>query len=570
MSTLETKTNDNFIYDEVLDPREQDSLDTPFLRRNVAYVVDSQAGNGLYTSGEVIIDSQQIAASGNYTDWRNSTIVAAKQLTVAAYVDTGTPTLAVQNLETICALKNPAAQLQSIRVECNGKNIITATTGLSDAVSFKMLATHTRDSLYKDGAIEGFWPDSPGISGFGANSVNNANCGTDATATTGAATKYGDNTSNLGLVRRQQNWLPRLQSGFITDAQRKNEGSTINTATFVSGSTALTASAATAVKLVDYHYLVIIKPRKLCDYFDKHPMSRGVSYRFILKFNQGINTTSAFASSTTTLTAVPTMTYTSISGSTMPSMLCVGPNTQIKTGTLSTAAALTLVMTDQIDTSTDRLISGVRLYVPSFEMEPSHQEKLLASSPVVKRNFIDFLSQTTQSYIAPNGNFNVQVSTSCTNPRALLVIPRWSQTATGNGGQGFFSDQSALSPVPGCTDPLLSLINLQVKVGSNYVLPDRLYYTFQTFLDHISTIFAENGGQTGRTSGLITKKMWDTNHRYYCFDLSRYPEAMTNLPQMISVEGVNNSAVAVELQCIIFYGREAEWNLAQGSLTITA
>jgi len=46
------------------------------------------------------------------------------------------------------------------------------------------------------------------------------------------------------------------------------------------------------------------------------------------------------------------------------------------------------------------------------------------------------MSQTTQTHAAPGAAINVQVSTSATNPRALIVIPRWSQTATGNSGQG--------------------------------------------------------------------------------------------------------------------------------------
>ena len=251
----------------------------------------------------------------------------------------------------------------------------------------------------------------------------------------------------------------------------------------------------------------------------------------------------------------------------MPSILCAGPTNEpvLTLGTASTTAVLVKI-TDKIDVD-DPIISGVRLYVPSYELEPSHQEKLLSTSPIVKRNFMDFLVQTTQTAISANTFFNVQVSTSCTNPRALIIVPRWGQTDQAIGG---YSDISPLSCVPGCTDAFVSLINLQVKMGSNYVLPDRLFYSYQVFLDHLQSIFATNGAQTGQTSGLISKRMFETNHRYYCFDLSRYPEAMTNLPQMISVEGTSNCAKPLELRCILLYGREAEFNLAQGSLTITA
>lgn len=562
MSTFETKTADNFIYEEALDPRTQDSLSTPFLRRNVAYVVDQQAGNGSYTSGEVIVDSQAIASSGNYIDWRNGYFVVPKQTKVEFATDATSATgNSITKRGLIAALKNNA-QLDTLKVEANGKTIITATQGLANLINIKLLSTMTKDQLQKDGATIGFYPDDVGQIGTYTTSANNA---TKLSGFIEGDEPWG---VNRGLIERQSNWAPLTETTFMTETQRKQEGMIINKDSVfgADGNSSVNVAAGTYYTLSDYHYLIVIRLRDIADLFDKAPMSRGVAYRFTLRFNQGVSTATFTVGSTTPFTATPTATTAPISGSAMPSMLLAGPkNEPVLTLGTATSTALTVKLTDQIDTSSDKIISGVRLYVPSYEMEPSYQEKLLSSSPVIKRNFMDFLVQTTQAAISTDGYFNVQVSTSCTNPRALIVIPRW-----GQADQGAFSDQSPFSPVPGCTDGLFSLRNLQVKMGSNYVLPDRLFYNFQVFLDHISSIFATNGGQTGQTSGLISKRMFEANHRYYAFDLSRYPDAMTNLPQMISVEGQSNCQKPVELLCLLLYGREAEWNLAQGSLTITA
>jgi hypothetical protein len=97
-----------------------------------------------------------------------------------------------------------------------------------------------------------------------------------------------------------------------------------------------------------------------------------------------------------------------------------------------------------------------------------------------------------------------------------------------------------------------------------------MFYSFQQFQDHVASIFAQNGDQTVQTSGLISKKSFEVNNRYYAFDLSRYPDAMSNLPQMVSIECKNNSQVSVELLCILLYSRDVEFNLASGSMTITA
>jgi hypothetical protein len=417
----------------------------------------------------------------------------------------------------------------------------------------------TPASLAKDGAIIGYYPDDQGSATDGA--LDSHNSGNDP------ITQYTSGDSpvqpNRGLIERQNAWLPSFNTSFMSDANVKEEA-----ATYDAGTGSL-PTAATNADVSDIHFVATIRLRDLHDYFDKHSLSRGVSYRLTLKFNQAVSTVVS-PSSATPFSATPTITTSQTSGSAQPAMLCWGGASMLGrlTGTANTV--ITATLTSAIDTTANARFSGVRLYVPSLELEPAHQEKLISQNPIIKRSFMDFMSQTTQTHAAAGAAINVQVSTSATNPRALLVIPRWSQTATGNGGQGFYSDVSPLSTVPGSTDALLSLTNLQVKLGSNYVLPDRMFYTFAQFQDHVSSVFALNGDQTVNTSGLIDKKKFELNHRYYAFDLSRYPDAMSNLPQMVAVECKNNTQVAVELMCILLYGRDAEFNLANGSMTITA
>lgn len=560
MSLFETKTADNFIFDEAHDAREQDSLSTPFLKKNVAYVVDQQAGLGSYTSGEVIIDSQAISASGNMIDWRNAYLAVPFQVKWDVVFGTGASAITNASLvKYALALKNMAL-VDTLKVEANGKTIITATQGLSHLANFKLLSTLNKSSLEKEGALINFCPDTQGQVGSGSSTSYNA--ANDWLATT--LNSDEPIQANKGLVERQGNFLPTINTSFLTESGAKNEGMSWDYGT-VPVNTSTTSSTPS-----DIHFVAIIKLKHLTDFFDKHPLARGVSYRFTLRFNQAISTVS-HASSTTPFVAVPTVSTTQTSGSIQPAMFCAGPASMLGRLSIAAATTATSTITSCIDTTSNARFSGIRLYVPSYELEPSHQQQLISKSPTIKKNFMDMLTQTTQTYAQAGSTINVQVSTSCTNPRALIVIPRWSQTATGNQGQGYFSETSPLATAPSGTDPLLSLTNVQVKMGSNYVLPDRLYYNFQAFSEHLSSLFAQNGNESAAaTTGLITKKMFDANHRYYAFDLSRYPEAMTDLPQMISFEGQNNSAVSVELLCILLYGRGAEFNLAQGSLTITA
>ena len=550
MSLFETKTADNFIFDEAFEPREQDSLNTPFYRKNVSYVIDQQAGNGSYANGQVIIDSQAIASSGNFIDWRNAYLTVPKQVLVQVKTNTAL-TLSYNNTNTArLAVPKNNAQIATLKVEANGKTIITSTVGLADLVNLKTLATNNKSSLEKIRANELFYPDSSESCAATKASINNYD---KETAGTGLC--------NFGLVERQRDFVPVIQTSFMSSTNNANEG---RTNVILTNTTSATTSYA---DVVDFHYIHVIKLSKLADFFDKHPISRGVSYRFTILFNQATSEV-PLTDSATHYNIVGTEVRTQISGDSIPSTLCVGLSNNVDI-TTTTGNTVTLKLTDQIDTSANKLMSGIRLYCPSYEMNPEYQDKLLKQPPI-KKNFMDFLQQQTQTYVGANSFVNVQVSTSCTNPRALIVVPRWSTTATGNGGQGFYSNASALATVPGATDALLSLTNMQVKMGANYVLPDRLFYSFQTFLDHINSVFAYNGGESIVGSGLITKKMFETNHRYFVFDLSRYPEAMKDLPQMISFEATNNTAVSVELSCYLLYGREAVFDLNAGSLSLTA
>jgi hypothetical protein len=571
MSGFETKTADNFIFEEVAEPRPQESRKTPFLRKNVVYVQDQQAGLGAYTSGEVVIDSQSIAASGNAIDWRNAYLTVPYRIKWDVLLSaTGGAVVAPNPGQAIAkfalAMKNMSL-LDSLKVEANGKTVLTATQFLPHLTNFKLLSQLNATSLEKECSTLRYYPDSEGQLGDGG--ADNINTPNDPMAIyfAGGAGTFDDIISqyNEGLIKRQDSLLPIMNAALMDSANAKTEGLAWDT-----GALAFNPTTTTTQTPSDVHFLAILPLKRYADLFDKHPIARGVSYRFTLRFNQCISTLTqtgitSFAASDPTITST-----VQSGGSVQPGQLCCGPNTILGRMTWTNSINATHTLTSQLDTSADARIQGVRLYCPSYELAPEAQQEIV-SNPPVKREFMDFLTQVSQGTAAAGTMINVQVSTSCTNPRALIVIPRFSQVATGSGGQGFYSETSPLTGVPGCTDALMSITNMQIKMGSNYILPDRLYYTHQTFLENIETLFANDGNQTDtERQGLITKSMFECNHRYYAFDLSRYPDAMTNLPQMISFEAVNNTQKTMELLCILVYGRTAEWNFAQGSMTITA
>lgn len=564
MSTFETKQLDNFVFDELIDPREQTSVKTPFLRKNIVYQVDSQAGNGNYTSPDVIIDTQSIASSGNVLNWRDAYIAVPLETYASIQLSTsgvsGGPTLA--EWKKVLALKNMSF-LHSIKVEANGKVIVSANEGLEELVNLKALSTWNSEMLRKNGSTVFFSPDSTGTLGYSDDALN-YNIGNNtlyATTNSDCITKV-----NTGLIDRQNNLIPKTTLKVQSATNTKEEGLAYDSAT-----TAFDATSTSEQVMADIHYIGIIRLRDICDLFDKHVMARGVSYRFTLRFNQA-TTTLTSASNTSCTFAENAVETTCTTGSVQPAVACIGANTLFGVGTvLNTAAVKKVKIVHKIDTSVNARFNGVRIYVESFEPSPESLEEMLAQEPV-ERWFNDYLYTTTPTKVSAGVQSNIQLSTSCTNPRAVILIPR---VATGTTQYtttyaNIPNNQNPFCMSPGCTDAFLSLTNVQIKVGSTYVLPDRVYYTYQAFLDNTRSVFSVDGGDSYLSTGLIDKKMFETNHRYYVFDVSRYPESMTDLPQMISAEFKNNTQQDIELLAIVVYGRRAEWNLAQGSMTITA
>ena len=317
--------------------------------------------------------------------------------------------------------------------------------------------------------------------------------------------------------------------------------------------------------------MATIRLKDLCDYFDKHPrLTRGIGYKIYLRVNQGTTTFTHIATTAGTTPfsalAITAQSFTPLGSClTQPAMVHVGANTLSASLTWAnnvTISADTLKLTSAIDTGTNARINGVRLYVPSYECSPSAQAKLMAQ-PVLHRPFFDIYSNVIQNQLA-GGYINTQIASGISSPKALIVVPQIALAVNSFNSQG-----SALNPCPGCTDPQISLTSTQIKVGSQYILPDRINYDFVQFLENNVQLFSLNGNQTNAlNSGNVDMTKFRHNYRYYAFDLSRYLDSQDSIPQMITFESFNNSSVAVDLYVYVLWERNGEFSLEKGAVQV--
>jgi hypothetical protein len=562
---METKIADNFIYESVLDREISDSNNTPFVKKNLNYVLDQQAGNSSYTSGQVIIDSSSLAATGNtFQDWSNAYIVLPYNVklemnAVQASASSG-PSAATANMLNFLTSSKNFSLIDSITIEQNGRTIVSQTSNLSQLVNFKAHSTFSQDFVAKMGASLGYTPDSVGNWTYSGSTLQIDN--TD-NLYTNTAFKTAENY-NSGLLARQQKFAP-ISSTLTTQTKQIAEGDNVQLGTAV-----VPTTTAGNVILSDHHFLATIRLKDLSDYFDKHPkLTRGVAYKIYLRINQGVTTFSheapTAAASAIGALSITAQSFSGIGGSLVqPSMVHVGPGTLSTLLTYPNALTITadsLKLTSVVDVGSNALLNGVRLYVPSYDCAPEAASKLMRQ-PSIKAPFFDIYSNVIQSQAA-GSYINAQIASGISSPKALIVVPQIAQSVNSINQQA-----SALDPCPATTMPQASLTNTQIKVGSEYILPDRVNYDFIQYCENNAQLFGLNGNQRNdMSSGIVDFQKWRNNYRYYAYDLSRYLDSMDNLPRMITFESFNNSGVALDLYIYVLWERNAEFDLANGTLS---
>jgi len=545
---------ENFVYDATLDNTIPDGDRHLIVQKNVSPYIDQQRGVGAYTNGKVIIDAQTGNGS-DFNDYSNAYITLPYVISCTDTIGGDVGTVPSVNLEPslLIGLKNESL-IDSIRIEQGGRTIVNESQNLSHLVNFVKHCNSTPASIATDTRFNKYSPDGCNIYGpntgiAGVNNVQNTFGGTASTTVAGVPINM-----NTGLVDRQMALFPQEDITFSTQAQKNNEYLPLQ------DTKAFPTAASGTLTLSKIHLVAVIYLRDLSDFFKKIPLSKG-GYKITLTVNQAITTFGATASTATPFLTLPTNTVTAItSGSVQPMMLSVGPGTSCASATWGTAQTHTLVCTAAIDTG-GALQTGVILYVPTYTMAPEYEQKLLSKSIVHRSPYMVqgavYVDQVASTPI------NLQLFSAIQNPRALIIIPQYATSV-----QTQPSQMSIFSSVPGTTDPYLSLQRLQIRINGKSILPSPINYAYQQFIENTSKIFKLNGGQTELTSGVISMTKFSQNYRYYAFDLDLLPEDQIDVPQIITLEGYNNSAVKIDLYVFVLYAQDANFDLLKGTVEV--
>jgi hypothetical protein len=589
-----------------------------FVDKQWLYVNDNN--NGSYSS-QIVLDTTPLSNSGQYINWSEAFILmplvlqiesAAATLTAGGDFDyLGALKSGYWNMLHSMTVEfnngNIVQQVPFLNVFCSFKNLTSWSQ--NDLVNWGTVCGFRPDSslswAYLDVApAAAGTPVQTGGTGL-ANNRNAPYVSISLVAGTGGTTAqvfaFNQLTSgtlssadlrafwNEGLFQRQLdiNYDATVPA---TSAFSSNKGALLSVANC---SQIFRTVVTKAANIRWYAIDAIIRLKDVCDFFQKCPLLKGSTMRIYLNTNQvsyslglvGPQWTAATGQQATfgtmSLTSAPTILG---GGGTNPTMfpsvdLGQGGNLLVPmnsaagaANTAAVAVSLSIVRT-QFGTAgaialTQNLscpITSCRLYAPAYTMSPIAEQRYLSLTPT-KRIVYEDIFQFSFPNQAVNSPFNILVSNGIPNLKSCLVMPLLPRASNGTAAAGAFiagstTTSTLLSPfcsTPATPDPL-AITNFQVQVSGKNIFMQNQIYDFETFVEQLVSSNQLNGSlTTSLSSGLISKRDFQSLYRYYYADCSRGFPSEQGVSKAVQILGTIVSPIATTVDLMVFLTFERE------------
>jgi len=614
---------DNLVYEESLNTEVEHS---EFISKKFIFVNDNNNGN--YAS-QIVLDSTSLSNSGGYINWQESWILMPLVVTLSTDATATSANLPLNTniADYSWAFKSGYWQMiDSMTVEFNNQNVIQTVPFTNVFRSFKANTTFSCDDIKNHGSSTGFYPDTAGSwsysqdsagadvgslqgRGDGAGIANNANgvLRTVAIPSVSASTPgnvgYVDNevsgitavvatpigaggqnpnslsessyAINEGMKRRQE-WVG--YSGVGTFASGSLNQSVVNT-----GDNCKTVFRNTKIQTqagcISWIIYAKLRLKDLADFFEKVPLLKGSTIRFLINTNQAITkftmTAGTMTSTTGGITSQPLLNILNVTitgGRTNPIMLASAsygsggnPITKASIATYFISCSIYKnSFSDQSIYTTPTAVVPCRLYAPVYTMNPLAESKYLSLAPTKRVLYKDIFQYQYGVPVGANDTFNFLVTNGINRIRSVLVVPFVSNTNTGlNTLIDAFS--TPLSATPAMPDPIM-LTNFNILVsGMNLFLSNELY-DFEAFREQLMSANQLNGNlTTGLTSGQISEDDFSRGYRYYYGDVSRSLPSEENVSRSIQVIGQNASSVKCNIWVFVEFMKEITIDLTTGA-----
>tara|TARA_R110002153_G_scaffold115451_1_gene258637 strand:- start:2771 stop:3838 length:1068 start_codon:yes stop_codon:yes gene_type:complete len=319
-----------------------------------------------------------------------------------------------------------------------------------------------------------------------------------------------------------------------------------------------------------WHIYAKLRLKDLSEYFEKCPMLKGSTMRFLINTNQVQVDFKLGATGIPTQDA--TMSVSVLGGNTCPLQIGFGAVADGTTtgGKVPTSVAATYKLTLDIVKSRQNAtktaaLTSVRLYAPVYRFNPMAEQRYLSLSPTKLIEYNDIF-QYQFNGIGAGQPFNFLVSNGIANIKSVLVVPYISSdTTTGNGTAGRKGLLSPLSTAGATPDPVC-LSNFNILLSGVNLFLNNEDYDFEAFAHQLQSANQLNGNlTTGLTSGLIGRQEFQELYRYYYGNCSRSLPSEEGVSKSVQIVGKNTSAKSVDLMVFVEFKRSMTIDISTGA-----
>jgi hypothetical protein len=453
-------------------------------------------------------------------------------------------------------LKNSNLNLiDSIVVDYGNNNVIQQSARINNYLNFKLHSEMSYDDELLNGPTIGYSKDSPTswqyhptVSTSGTGICNNMN------TTTESGSQEMRGYGNFGMRTRQDVFLKIEQSG-VTDGKEYVYGSYDKLK--ASGMNYIDDTATCK----SYYYEGIIRLKDLM-FFDKMPLLKGANIRFTMTLNQ---TTFQVDKDVAGRLSFNPASY--IGGNTNPIMMSA-THAIIKTGTGATPADNTIgdvpiaggsqtlpcntkyTFTCSVgknhftnNGSAEHERKSIRLYVPSYVMQPSYELQYLTTQQK-KITYIDIVAFPKLNV---DGQFNFLVTNGLARMKRLICVPCIASTANGSATHKFSPCISPFTTEPSTCSPYL-IQDFNIQLGGLNLYQNGRNYNYETYLDEMNGKYGmESNMTTGMCSSRISLNDYNNNYGYLVADLSRRAPEDDMVSISLQVSGKVTSLLPLDL-----------------------
>lgn len=560
---------DSIVFENSVSDKTEPAL---FNEKKYNFITDSTSNSGQFSSGQIQFDLSTFS-SQNWVSLSEAVIEFPVKITASLTTAGAGGTPGTQSAGIFAAVcKSGYHQwFNSAQLILNGQTIQSQQPYENVAASYRILKNWSQDTLNKWGvscgvALDDITGDSEVATAYNTGvGLNNVPYSTVATSIRGFDAVNNQSTLfNKGVIKRAQN----INNNIVNTTFG---GRTIGAAGYKNaGKANVGVASATNTAGTTLHTQFIMATVRLKDLFDidQIPLCKNIKGYLYLTFNSfQVQLTGGLSGSGT----IASVNATPLTGLTCPYNVIYDSNGGVQMSNAATSTAPVITIVGSIDgTSTNAvgssgpLLSNARLVMPYYTANPRTDSAL---SKVQRFKTLEKIVNPFSMTAGETKNFTITVGVA--NPTKLVLLPMYQNL----GGASYLSNPevSPFDTVPASSSPFAKLDNIQVYIANKPLFQYPIQYDYEHWVMNGIQEGANAGLVDEMTSGLLSQQLWEQNHRYYVFDLSRRLESDDGMSRSVQISCTNGSPVSpdgtnagfgMKVIAILFYEKNWEINTA--------